>query len=146
MPVKKKSPRRVRTMSKKIIAAPENVPLVSIAPPAKIFHFEHMFAFAAAFVFIFSTLLVISNQGNAQQFQATVSANVLPLDAYSNYRLNQMNPFERWWSQQDEYHKLMYESGAILTAVMIPLGSLMYLQQRKIHSQHLALPTQPITA
>lgn len=130
MPRKKRSP----LPSLPEALAPENLP-VQEAHHIQVFHFEHLFALGAAFIFIFASLLSISSASRAQEFKAQVSATVLPIDSYSNYRLDQMNPFERFWSRLSPSEKMMYASAGGLAVVIIPLGLVLLRQQRKHHSQ-----------
>lgn len=135
MPRKKlpmQSKNRKKVSKKSAIArvdAPENLPLVLVPP--KVFHFEHMFALTSAFIFVFATLLAISSASRAQEFRADITATVLPVESYSNYKFEQMNQFEKFWYKLTPYEKLMYQSGAGLTLVIIPLGLLLWKQQHQ---------------
>lgn len=138
MPPRAKRPTASRKKKKPaVLAVPENIPVIVACTPStcvhRVFHFEHLFALSAAFIFIFSVLFSVSFAIRAQEFKATVSASVLPLEAYSDYKLKQMNPWQRYWSNLDPYQKLMVKSGAGLVVVLIPLGAVLWFQQRRVH-------------
>lgn len=150
MPPRAKRPTTSRKKKKSAAeAVPENIPVIVACTPYacthRIFHFEHLFALSAAFIFVFSVLFSASTASKAQEYKAPVSAMVLPLESYSDYKLKQMNPWERYWSKLDPYEKLMVKSGAGLVAVIIPLGALLAFQQKRVHHGIAAVPTPPLS-
>lgn len=133
-PRRSSAPRKKKAITNRI---PENLPLIEECTPSicthRVFHFEHLFALSAAFIFVFSVLFTISSASKAQEFKAAISAEVLPLEMYSTYKLKPENPWEAYWKSLDPYTKLMIKSGAGLAGVLIPLGAILWVQQRHVH-------------
>ncbi|MEK7619500.1 MAG: hypothetical protein AAB416_04700 [Patescibacteria group bacterium] len=138
-PRRSPAPRRKKAAAKNV---PENLPLIEDCTPSvcshRVFHFEHLFALSAAFIFVFSVLFTVSTASKAQEFKTAISAEVLPLEMYSTYKLKPENAWETYWKSLDATTKLMIQSGAGLAGVLIPLGAILWYQQRHVHK---ALPS-----
>lgn len=119
--------------SSKIEHAPPNVPLEGDRRSYYL-HFEHAFALAGAFIFIFSIFLGVSTFTLAQEFRAQVSATVLPLESYCpKCIIDSRHSLVRWWQSMDTYHKMLIGSGSALAGLMIPLGTFVLIREIRSH-------------
>ncbi len=111
------------------VPAPLPEPPVLLPPPHQESpeHSGHIGLFVFGFLFLFTSLLLSSQAGKAQEFRAGVSATVLP----TSYIPPERFPFEHWWNKLDATSKLMVGSSTALTVSIIPLGLLVWRSMKR---------------